>query len=485
MRVKIVGTTVVTNSAGVPVDSIPAREAVANETDSAGNPVAPVVAEIVVDGAPVRIVVGKTAVNSAGLLVGTTSMSGLGPVAPVAPIAVNDTIAGLQTTPKTIPIATLTANDTLNGASLVSVLALTNCTVSIVGSDVVVTASPATFDGFATFRYTLTGPGGSATADVSLEFDYVAPSFPRYWQIQISANNGHTQTFVQRLELYDASLDYNMSYGVTLTGDGSAGSFPPSALNNSANPIPIVGNDYWKDEISTPVTLEAVFDFGAGGADIKGFGLMVPGLSADWRVASPKDFKLRSSSDNATWTDVVTVANATAWATYGNEMRQYYAAGVVTANVSRGVHRYWRFLFNAAYYPNHCVVANVTMRTALGGANVATGGTASAYSVYQAGFEADKAFDGNSATAWHSFAGGPGGHLTYDFGAGNEKDIIQVSVESRNEPSFANVQTPYSGLIQFSDNGTVWHTAFPFGFGAGENLFAAAETRVYTDPRKL
>ena len=81
MLIKTVSTVVASDSTGRPVDALPVRTAVADETDAAGRPVDAVPVTEDPLGRPVRFVTGKAAQNSAGQWVDTIPVSGGGPVA--------------------------------------------------------------------------------------------------------------------------------------------------------------------------------------------------------------------------------------------------------------------------------------------------------------------------------------------------------------------------------------------------------------------
>lgn len=118
-------------------------------------------------------------------------------------------------------------------------------------------------------------------------------------------------------------------------------------------------------------------------------------------------------------------------------------------------HRYWRLSFARA--TSVIRISELALRTSVGGANVATGGTASASHTF-GGNSAANAFDGNATTFWNASSGLIAGEpvwLAYDFGAGNDKDIVEyvVTVDSS-----AGTGIPEGGYLQYSDNGTTWVT---------------------------
>jgi hypothetical protein len=61
--------------------------------------------------------------------------------------------------------------------------------------------------------------------------------------------------------------------------------------------------------------------------------------------------------------------------------------------------------------------------------DIATGGTASASTIYGGGFEADKAFDkDNSGTRWNSDNAGYPQWIKYDLGSGNEEIVVSIRI---------------------------------------------------------
>lgn len=126
-------------------------------------------------------------------------------------------------------------------------------------------------------------------------------------------------------------------------------------------------------------------------------------------------------------------------------------------------HRYWRALCTRSAF-SLASIAELTLRTVADGAQAATGGTAYASSVTTT-FTAAKAFDGvigaggNGTNAWESLSTGAGDEwVAYDLGAGNEKDIVEVSVSLFVESTG---YIPLRVTIQWSDDGTNWTSMSP------------------------
>lgn len=123
-------------------------------------------------------------------------------------------------------------------------------------------------------------------------------------------------------------------------------------------------------------------------------------------------------------------------------------------------HRYWRINFTGITNPGSSfAIAEIKMCTALAGATVTTGGTASVQSIFSgsATYNADKANDGNATTFWHSASGTVPQWYKYDFGAGNDKDIIEVALVA---PTSREHQMPTSFTVQYSDDNATWTDAW-------------------------
>ncbi len=117
-------------------------------------------------------------------------------------------------------------------------------------------------------------------------------------------------------------------------------------------------------------------------------------------------------------------------------------------------HRYYRLNVSATGAAgNYCGIPELHLNATIGGASVATGGTASANSSYS-GDPPSSAFDGNTGTAW--FSNGATGPfiLEYDFGSGNAHKILQYAIYGNTTTG----QTPYSWTLEYSDDNSAWTT---------------------------
>lgn len=111
-------------------------------------------------------------------------------------------------------------------------------------------------------------------------------------------------------------------------------------------------------------------------------------------------------------------------------------------------HRYWGFLFPTGV---NVGLNEVQFRTAIGGPNVATGGTAYATSSFSGTYLPANAFDGNAGTWWNNAGNAANSRLWYDFGAANPKMIVEGTYY------YADVgRAPADVILQYSDDGVTW-----------------------------
>jgi hypothetical protein len=141
-------------------------------------------------------------------------------------------------------------------------------------------------------------------------------------------------------------------------------------------------------------------------------------------------------------------------------------------------HRYWRLYITAAQSSAETDLAEFYLCTTVGGASVATGGTASADTTFSGTYVPANAFDGNNTTSWASASTAMPHWLQYDFGAGNAKDIVQWGIQSIFTSGYSQY-TPKDFSLQYSDDGTTW-TALDTIVGAVG--WTGTESRMFTVP---
>lgn len=132
-------------------------------------------------------------------------------------------------------------------------------------------------------------------------------------------------------------------------------------------------------------------------------------------------------------------------------------------------HRYWRIRIRVTGGGANGGIGELQMRTSIGGANVVSGGTASASTIFSASYTAAKAFDGLTTdtgvgNAWAALAmGGGAGQgsypwLMYDFGAGNAKDIAEIVIFAPGASGLGANELPTQFDWQYSDDNVTWVT---------------------------
>lgn len=123
----------------------------------------------------------------------------------------------------------------------------------------------------------------------------------------------------------------------------------------------------------------------------------------------------------------------------------------------------------------YATIREITMRTSVNGANVCTGGVASSSSIYSAGYEASKAFDGNISTAWGSASSASPHWIQYEFPTA--QSIVECTVLAHNYPA----ELPRNFQLQYWD-GAAWITTFA---RTGETGWLTGELRVFSAVAKV
>jgi len=121
--------------------------------------------------------------------------------------------------------------------------------------------------------------------------------------------------------------------------------------------------------------------------------------------------------------------------------------------------RFWRVVFTGVSGSGGAVgVSQLIMATTPGGAQAATGGTATASSVWSASWPISAAFDGNDATTWYS---GSGTFLTTGLRSGVQflqyefataVDIVEVRIRAPQDLQYS----PESFAVLSSADGSTW-----------------------------
>jgi hypothetical protein len=138
-------------------------------------------------------------------------------------------------------------------------------------------------------------------------------------------------------------------------------------------------------------------------------------------------------------------------------------------------HRHWRIYQHVMNGGTATSYAEVEMRIAPGGADQCTGGTPSASHAPSAGVPAN-AFANDGTTTSLTIASTGETWLAYDFGAGNEKDIVEVAITGTSPTN----RSPAYFRVDWSDDGVDWTTEWKVG--PVTTGWATNVARVFTKP---
>lgn len=174
---------------------------------------------------------------------------------------------------------------------------------------------------------------------------------------------------------------------------------------------------------------------------------------------TPKDFQLQYW-DGTAWVTTITRTGEPAFA---SETRTYNAIPKME----------WRLLCTAGDF-QFIEVGNLRMYSTIGGADICTGGAASADTVYDTSqYQASKAFDNLDTTKWVGSVGAGYPHyLRYGFATPQE--VVQYAVQA---PSTSGAYPPSSFKLQYSDGANGWVDA---DSRSSVPSWTASENRIYT-----
>jgi hypothetical protein len=285
----------------------------------------------------------------------------------------------------------------------------------------------------------------------------------RYWQLYCTANNGDAGGYMAIGEMYLATERSGAdvtSPSTTITASSTGfGAVAANAINNTRT-------DYFhSSNTGFPHTL--TIDFGAGNdQDIGEIRILPrPGQVS----TSPKDFKLRSSDDNATWTDEITVTGYTGWVSG-------IASAWQTAGCPAGAAGalFWRWNFTDADAFNAIGGREAEMHTSIGGADVITSTTDFFNASSTSGGTAPaNLFDNNTSTIWSSSGTDI---VTLEIECSQKRDIQEVSWTARTDGGFQ-TQAPKDFTIDYSYDRQNWTAQISV---VGSSGWASGETRTFS-----
>lgn len=305
----------------------------------------------------------------------------------------------------------------------------------------------------------------------------------RYWRINITDNGGASVSAILELEMYESQFGPNVCTG----GTASASSVLTDTPTNYTASRAFDGSledwlgansstrDLWA---GTGVVEWLKYDFGAGNEKaIAAIGMQC--REPTFISQLPTDFTIEYSDDNSNWT-VAWTETGLSWSgfEYKRLVDPAWSEPSYTGS-PHGSHLYWRYVFMAADTPsNAACIAEGQFRATVGGADQASGGTASASSIFSGSYIASNAFDNNNTTLWSAANATGYSWLQYQFSSA--VNVAEIAIISRHD----GFQTTSPGelAIQYSDNGTLWTTAW---VELGETGWSNTETRVFADPNYI
>ncbi|MEU9438668.1 discoidin domain-containing protein [Streptomyces sp. NPDC048252] len=173
-----------------------------------------------------------------------------------------------------------------------------------------------------------------------------------------------------------------------------------------------------------------------------GTGATISQVVVNWEAAYGKDYKIQSSSDGSTWTDLRTVTGGDG----GTDTLAVSGQGRYVR--LQGVHRATQWGYSVWEFQVFGTTGGTPQPGACSTVNSAQGKTASASSTENAGTPASAAFDGNDSTRWSSQASDPQ-WLSVDLGSSQDICGIDLNWEAAYGKDFQ---------IQASADGQNWNT---------------------------
>lgn len=278
-----------------------------------------------------------------------------------------------------------------------------------------------------------------------------------YWRINILTNNGDGNVGLAGLEFRDTVGGSNVATGGTaLCSNDWGGMFPAAnAFDGNASTI-------WVTDAGPPQWIGYHF---ASAVDIAQIAVQA---RPTYMGNSPKDFDLQFSDDGAVWIQQSAFTGQTSWGS--NETRTFAAGSPPGAP---GSHAWWRVLGYRAETGTTAAIAEVEFHATVGGADVCSGGTPSASSVWTTGYEADKAFDNNNATFWVAGVALPNQWIAYHLAAAVE--VVEFAIRCRADGWY--YQCFKECALQYSDDGSAWTTVAAV---SGQTGWTSAQLRTFT-----
>lgn len=292
----------------------------------------------------------------------------------------------------------------------------------------------------------------------------------RYWRVRwtLAQDAGGTAS-IGLVEMYTGV------FGGQNVCTGGVPIFSGQDSGAAANAFDADLNNIWADTVTGVPGAYIGYDFGAGNEqDVKS--VLLQSRSSNTFVGqSPASFQVEWSDDNMSWTSAFSASGQT-WSSI--EAKLFRLTSPVWT--SYGARRHWRIFFHkmvGAFTVASSIfgISEEELRSAVGGADQTGSGTASSSGDLSGTFSSGKAFDNNNSTFWTRGGGLSSGQwLAYDFGLGNDKDILELSIRVRPD---AFREDPASCRLQASSDGVNWETVYVIPL---QSTWTAGEQRVFT-----
>lgn len=297
------------------------------------------------------------------------------------------------------------------------------------------------------------------------------PDPHRYWRINFTEVNGSDVVSFSELEMFESVSGPNVVTGGTVSAQSyyTGGYEASKAVDGVLQQDDGSTNRWMSSTDGPPWWLK--YDFGSGNEKaIESIGIHHREAASSARA--PQDFDIQYSDDDSSWTTLWSVTGETGWGDL--EYRRFNNPDTEPSYSGSpwGSHSYWRIYVQSNEESDWIGLAEAEFLNHSGGIDLATGGTASSSGVY-GGWEPSKAFDDNNTTKWTP--GTKYGWLQYQFASPVAIGAISMTAKDDAAPHTA----PKDFAVQYSDDGSVWATAWHV---SGETGWALSEKRTFTDP---
>jgi hypothetical protein len=271
----------------------------------------------------------------------------------------------------------------------------------------------------------------------------------RYWRCHVKQLTGGTATAFAEIEMRTALGGADQCTG----GTPLVSHAPTSGTAASA-----FANDGTTTQCVVTPTADAWigYDFGAGNEkDI----IEVAYWGASGTNRSPGVWSVDWSDDGVEWTTAWRVESKTGWTT---NVARVFSKPVIASDTAR----YWRVWYlgnvkGTAVGSWRC--AEMEMYDAVGGANLCTGGTPIASGTGTTGLLLANAFDGSFAIgSYANISSGNATWIGYDFGAANDKAIVEIIHKVVGGTSDGWADAPITGDVEASNDGVNWLPVWSF-----------------------